>query len=66
MCDVGNPKLVLCDYLEGWGGEGGGRGWLGGEGHMYAYGPFMLIYGKNHHNIVNYSPVIKSSVKSWW
>ena len=29
MCDVGNPKLVLSDYLEGWGGEGGGRGWLG-------------------------------------
>ena len=23
---AGNPKLVLCDNLEGWGGEGGGRG----------------------------------------
>ena len=21
-------------------------------GHMYTYGPFMLMYGKNHHNIV--------------
>ena len=26
MYDTGNPKLVLCDNLEGWGGEGGGRG----------------------------------------
>ena len=23
--DAGHPKLVLCDNLEGWGGEGGGR-----------------------------------------
>ena len=22
----GHPKQVLCDNLEGWGGEGGGRG----------------------------------------
>ena len=25
LCDKGNPKLVLCDNLEGWGGKGGGR-----------------------------------------
>ena len=25
MYDAGNPKLVLCANLEGWGGEGGGR-----------------------------------------
>ena len=25
MYDTGHPKLVLCDNLEGWGGEGGGR-----------------------------------------
>ena len=25
LCDTGNPKLVLCDNLEGWDGEGGGR-----------------------------------------
>ena len=25
LYDVGNPKLVLCDKLEGWDGEGGGR-----------------------------------------
>ena len=26
MYDTGNPKLVLCDNLEGWGGEAGGNG----------------------------------------
>ena len=26
MYDAGNPKPVLCDNLEGWDGEGGGRG----------------------------------------
>ena len=25
LCDAGSPKLVLCDNLEGWDGEGGGR-----------------------------------------
>ena len=25
LYDSGNPKLVLCDYLEVWEGEGGGR-----------------------------------------
>ena len=37
---------MLCDNLEGW--EGGVRG----RGHMYTYGCFMLMYGKNYHNIV--------------
>ena len=26
MYDEGNPKLLLCDNLEGWDGEGDGRG----------------------------------------
>jgi len=26
MYDAGNPKLVLCANLEGWDGEGSGRG----------------------------------------
>ena len=26
MYDTGNPKPVLCDNLERWDGEGGGRG----------------------------------------
>ena len=25
LYDAWNPKLVLCDNLEGWNGEGGGR-----------------------------------------
>ena len=25
LYDAGNPKLVLCDKLEGWNGEDGGR-----------------------------------------
>ena len=52
MYEAGHPKPVLCDSLEGWGGEGGG--WVRGSGwrgHVYAYGRFMLIYGKNHHNV---------------
>ena len=28
----------------------GVSGWRGG--HIYTYGQFMLMYGKNHHNIV--------------
>ena len=35
-----------------WWGGGGWHCGLGGRGHMYAYGHFMLMYGKNHHNIV--------------
>ena len=50
MHEAGYPKLVLWDNLERWGEEGAGRvEW--GE-HMYTCGPFMLMYGKNHHNIV--------------
>jgi len=29
--DTGNPKLVLCDSLDRWGEEGGGRKVQGGE-----------------------------------
>ena len=25
LYDAGNPKLTLCDNIEGWDGEGGGR-----------------------------------------
>ena len=32
LYDAGNPKLVLCDNLKGWNGEGGGReGQEGGD-----------------------------------
>ena len=43
-------KLVLWDNPEGWDGEGGFRMvW-----HRYICGWFMLMYGRNHHNIVKY------------
>ena len=49
MHEAGHPKLVLWDNPEGWGEEevvgGMGMGW--GDGHMYTYGQFMLMYGKN-------------------
>jgi len=37
-------------------GVGWGERWEGGsreQGHMYTYGWFMLMYGRNRHNIVN-------------
>ena len=51
MYDAGHPKPVLCDNVEGWSGEGSGQG-LQDEGDTYAYDQFMLMFGKNHHNIV--------------
>ena len=36
MYDAGHPKLVLCDNLEGLGGEEWWDGGSGGRGHMYA------------------------------
>ena len=47
MHEVGHPKPVLWDNPEGWCGEEGGRG-----KHVYTCDQFMLMYGKNHHNIV--------------
>lgn len=44
MFGAGNPKLVFCDNLEGWGG-GRWEGGSGGMGNTYAYGQFMLMYG---------------------
>ena len=35
-------------YPEGWGGQGGGRGFRI-VGHMYTHGWFMLMYGKYHY-----------------
>ena len=36
MYDAGHPQPMLCDNLEGWGGEGGGRGGFKREG-TYVY-----------------------------
>ena len=44
LCDSGNPAPVLCDSR--WAGGHKGRG------QLYICGQFMLMYGKNHHNIV--------------
>ena len=41
----------LSNSLEGWEGLGGGREVQEG-GDMYTYGWFMLMYGRNQHNIV--------------
>ena len=49
--ETGHAKSVHWDNSEGWEGEGGGRG-VQDEGHMYTHGWFMLMYGKNHYNIV--------------
>ena len=47
---------MLCDNLEGWDGVGDGKevceGGLGGRGHIYAYGWFTLMYGKNQCNTI--------------
>ena len=51
MHETGCSGLVQWDDPEGWDGEEDGRGVQDGE-HVYARGGFMLMYGKNHHNIV--------------
>ena len=45
MHETGCLGLVPWDDLEGWDGEGGGRGVQDVE-HMYTCGGFMSIYGK--------------------
>ena len=45
--DTGCLGLVHWDDLEGWYGEGGGRGVQDGE-HMYTHGVFMSMYGKTN------------------
>ena len=53
MYEAGHSKPVLCDSLEGWGREGGGRGIQDGEGeHRYTGGQFMLMHGRNHPSII--------------
>ena len=47
MHDTGCLRLVHWDDLEGWYGEGGGRGVQEGE-HVYSSGRFMLLYGKTN------------------
>ena len=51
MHEAGCSGMVHWDDPEGWDGEGGGGEGQDGE-HMYTYGWFMWMYGKNHHNTV--------------
>ena len=46
MHETGCSGLVHWDDLEGWDGEGGGRGVQDWD-HMYTNGGFMSMYGKN-------------------
>ena len=48
-------------------GMGLGRWWEGGsrwKGHMYACGWFMLIYGRNQHNIIKQLSFNKKNLKN--
>ena len=47
MHDTGCSGLVYWDDLEGWDGEGGGRGVQDGE-HMYTHCGFKSMYGKTN------------------
>ena len=51
MYESGCSGLVHWDGPQGWDGERSGSGIQSGE-HVYTYGWFMSMYGKNHHNIV--------------
>ena len=51
MHETGSSRLMHWDNPEGGDGEGRRRG-LQDRGHMYTHGWFMLMYGKNHYNIV--------------
>ena len=51
MHETGCSGLVHWDDPKGWDGVGGRSG-VQIRGHMYTYGWFMLMYGKNHYNIV--------------
>ena len=50
LCDSGSSARC-CDNLEGWGRVGGGKE-AQEEGHTCAYGWFMVMSGRNQHNVV--------------
>ena len=50
MNEAGHSKPVFWDYPEGWDGKGGGRE-VQNVGHMCTHGWFMLMFGKNHHDV---------------
>ena len=62
MHETGCSGLVHWDDPEGWYGKRGGRGVQDWE-HVYTYGRFMLMYGKNQYNIVKFKNKIKKETK---
>ena len=48
----GAPKAGAMGQHRGLGWRGSSEGGSGWEVHMYTCGQSMLMYGKNHHNIV--------------
>ena len=48
--DAGHPKPTLCDTWRVGIGREVGKGVSGWRGHMYAYGQFILMYGKKKKN----------------
>ena len=52
MSEAGHPKPVLLDNPEGWREREVGGGFRIGGGKCITYGRFMLMYGRNHPNIV--------------
>ena len=56
-----------CDALQpptGWEGIGDGMEVQEGEKHMYIYGWFLLLYGRNQHNIVKQLSSVKNKLKN--
>ena len=52
MHEIGSSWLVDWDDPEGWDVEGGGRGVQDGEDTCILVADLLLMYGKNHQNIV--------------
>ena len=52
MHEAGYLEQVLWDNTKVWGGEEHRRRPQEWEGHLYIHVQFMLMCGKNHHNIV--------------
>ena len=59
LYDIENPNLGLCVNLEGWEGVGCSIG----RGHMYTYGWFMLMYGRNQTILQSNYLSIKNKIK---
>ena len=52
---VGHSKLVLCNNLKGWGGEGGGRGLQDGGTHVHPWLIHVNVWQKlpQHYKVIS-------------